>query len=340
MHLCSMLINLLQIFTPKKLWNATFVLSSYYLSRWLKKPNQLGMPISISVEPTTACNLRCPECPSGLRSFSRPTGNLTTTLFKQIINEQKSTLLYCNFYFQGEPFINPQLLEMVGYASKNKIYTSTSTNAHFINNKNAEDIINSGINRIIISIDGTTQEVYEQYRKSGNLAKVINGTKALVAAKRKLKKNTQLVFQFLIVKPNEHQVEEVKILGKALGVDKVVFKTAQLYDYQHGNELMPTNTKYSRYKKLSNGTFALKNKLLNQCWRLWSSAVITWDGKIVPCCFDKDAKHEMGNIQNQSFKEVWQNNAYQNFRASLLKARSKIDICTNCSEGTKVWTND
>ena len=335
-----MLVNLLQIFTPKKLWNAILVLSSYYLSKWLKKPNQLGMPISISVEPTTACNLRCPECPSGLRSFSRPTGNLTTQLFKKIINEQKSSLLYCNFYFQGEPFIHPQLLDMIHYATSNNIYTSTSTNAHFITNKNAEEIIKSGINRIIISIDGTTQQVYEQYRKSGELTKVIAGTKALVAAKKRLNKNTQLVFQFLIVKPNEHQVEDVKKLGKELGVDKVLFKTAQLYDYEHGNELMPNNTKYSRYKKLANGTFSLKNKLLNQCWRLWSSAVITWDGKVVPCCFDKDAKHEMGNIQNESFKAVWQNSAYQNFRASLLKARSKIDICTNCSEGTKVWTND
>jgi radical SAM protein with 4Fe4S-binding SPASM domain len=340
MHLCSMPINLLQIFTLHKLWNASLVVSSYYTSKWLKKPNQKGMPISLSVEPTTACNLRCPECPSGLRSFSRPTGNLTTSLFKQIIDEQNRTLIYCNFYFQGEPFIHPQLLEMVAYAANNNIYTSTSTNAHFINSKNAEDIINSGISRIIISIDGTTQEVYEQYRKSGELAKVIEGTKALVAAKKKLKKNTQLVFQFLIVKPNEHQVEAVKTLGKELGVDKVVFKTAQLYDYKHGNELMPANEKFSRYKRLSNGTFSLKNKLLNQCWRLWSSAVITWDGKVVPCCFDKDAKHEMGNIKDQSFKEVWQNDAYQNFRASLLKARSKIDICTNCSEGTKVWTND
>lgn len=340
MHLCDMTKTLSRLFTPKKLWNASLVFASFYLSKWSQKPKQLGLPISLSVEPTTACNLRCPECPSGLRSFTRPTGNLTPTLFANIIDEQKSTLLYCNFYFQGEPFIHPQLLDMIAYANKHHIYTSTSTNAHFITHKNAEAIINSGISRIIISIDGTTQPVYEQYRKSGELNKVIAGTKALVAAKKKLGKGPQIVFQFLIVKPNEHQVEDVKKLGKQLGVDKVVFKTAQLYDYVNGNELMPSNEKYSRYKLLSDGTYVLKNKLLNQCWRLWSSAVITWDGKVVPCCFDKDAKYEMGNIQTQSFKKIWQNAAYQSFRTNILLARNKIDICTNCSEGTKVWTND
>lgn len=335
-----MTINLFRILSHTKLWNATLVFVSYYISKWTKKPMQWGFPISLSIEPTTACNLRCPECPSGLRSFSRPTGNLTIGLFKKIIAEQKKTLLYCNFYFQGEPFIHPQLIQMVKLASEHKIFTSTSTNAHFITSKNAKEIIKSGINRIIISIDGTTQEVYEQYRKSGELAKVIEGTKALVSAKKELGFGPQLVFQFLIVKPNQHQVNSVQLLANELGVDKVVYKTAQLYDYKHGNQLMPTKEKYSRYKKLKDGTFILKNKLLNQCWRLWSSAVITWDGKVVPCCFDKDAKHEMGNIQTQHFKDIWQNKAYQRFRSNLLIARSKIDICTNCSEGTKVWTTD
>jgi radical SAM protein with 4Fe4S-binding SPASM domain len=328
------------LFQPFKVWNAGLVTLSYYVSKYLKKSCHLGFPISLSVEPTTACNLKCPECPSGLRSFTRPTGNLTSDLFKKIIDEQKKTLTYCNFYFQGEPFINPKLLSMISYATQQNIYTSTSTNAHFITDKNAEKIILSGLNRIIISIDGTTQEVYEQYRKEGDLTKVIAGTKALVAAKRKLKKGPHIIFQFLVVKPNEHQIEDVKKLGNELGVDQVVFKTAQLYDYKHGNDLMPENEQYSRYKQQADGTFKLKNKLLNQCWRLWSSAVITWDGKVVPCCFDKDAKHEMGNLSTHKFASIWKNNAYQKFRTSLLSARSEIDICTNCSEGTKVWAND
>lgn len=331
---------IIQLLKPSRLFNAFLIVFSYHISRLMKRNVHLGNPVSITIEPTTACNLRCPECPSGLRQFTRPTGNVNVSLMKQLIDEQARTLMYCNFYFQGEPFIHPNIIEMIAYASGKGVLTSTSTNAHFISEKSAEAIVLSGLNRLIISIDGTTQEVYEQYRKEGRLNKVIEGTKHLVAAQRKFKSSIQIVFQFLVVKPNEHQVEEVKDLGKKLGVDKVVFKTAQLYDYKNGHELMPENQQYSRYKKLKNGTFELKNKLLNQCWRLWSGSVMTWDGRIVPCCFDKDAKHEMGQITQQSFANIWRNDSYKAFRNQIIQSRKSIDICTNCSEGTKVWAND
>ena len=119
--------------------------------------------------------------------------------------------------------------------------------------------------------------------------------------------------------------------------DEVVFKTAQVYDFENGNPLIPENIKYSRYKKNCNGTYSIKNKLLNQCWRMWSSCVVTWDGIVVPCCFDKDAKHKLGDLKNQNFNELWESAKYQNFRQSILKSRKEIDICKNCSEGTKVW---
>ena len=132
--------------------------ASYYIAKLTKKSWHKGMPISIAIEPTTACNLGCPECPSGLKQFTRPEGNLKIDFLKKLIDEQKNTLSYLTFYFQGEPYINPQFLEMVEYASKNNIYTSTSTNAHFITPSVARKTIESGLKRLIISIDGTSQE--------------------------------------------------------------------------------------------------------------------------------------------------------------------------------------
>jgi hypothetical protein len=78
-------------------------------------------------------------------------------------------------------------------------------------------------------------------------------------------------------------------------------KTAQVYDYKNGNELIPENEQYSRYKKNSDGTYSIKNSLENNCWKLWHSCVITWDGKVVPCCFDKDAQYQLGDLQTHSF---------------------------------------
>ncbi len=332
-------LNFISKLTPSRIVNAGKVLSSYYYSRITSKPSQWGMPISISFEPTTSCNLRCPECPSGLRSFTRDTGMLEENFFRQTIDDMHSHLLYLIFYFQGEPYLNTKFLEMVKYASSKKIYTATSTNAHYLNDDAAKKTVESGLDRLIISIDGTTQDVYENYRVGGQLSKVIEGTKNIVKWKKELQSKTpHIIFQFLVVKPNEHQVEDVKKLGKELGVDEVRFKTAQVYDYENGNDLIPENMKYSRYKKNADGKWSIKNKLLNHCWKLWHSCVVTWDGWVVPCCFDKDAQHKLGSLKQESFKSLWQNSAYQNFRASLLKARNQIDICTNCTEGTKVWS--
>ena len=324
--------------TPFRAWNAVKVYAGYYFSKLTKSPNQWGLPVSVSIEPTTSCNLRCPECPSGLREFSRPTGMLDEKFFRSSIDEMSSHLMYLTFYFQGEPYLNPNFLDMVKYAASKKIFTSTSTNAHYLDSETAKRTVESGLERLIISIDGTTQETYSSYRIGGDLEKVIEGTKQVLKWKKELKSATpHVVFQFLVVKPNEHQVEDVHKLAEELGVDEVVLKTAQVYDYENGNDLIPDEEKYSRYRKQANGKWINKNKLENHCWKMWNSCVITWDGSIVPCCFDKDATHKLGTLKNLSLKEIWYSDAYYKFRSSVLRSRSEIDICKNCSEGLKVW---
>ena len=332
-------LNFISKASPRRVLNAAKVLSSYYTSRWTGKPIQWGLPIAISFEPTTSCNLRCPECPSGLRSFSRPTGMLEEDLFRKVIDEMSRDLWYLIFYFQGEPYLHPKFTELVKYASDRGIYTATSTNAHYLTDINAKKTVESGLDRLIISIDGSSQEVYEQYRKGGKLEKVLEGARNMVKWKRELKSNTpHLIFQFLVVKPNQHQIDEVKKLAEEIGIDEVGLKTAQIYDYENGNDLIPTIDKYSRYELQSDGKYTIKNELLNHCWKLWHSCVITWDGSVVPCCFDKDAWYKMGNLQQESFKSLWNNEAYKNFRSTVLRSRSEIEMCKNCTEGTKVWS--
>ncbi|MFN8396137.1 MAG: SPASM domain-containing protein [Bacteroidia bacterium] len=85
------------------------------------------------------------------------------------------------------------------------------------------------------------------------------------------------------------------------------------------------------------GKYVLKNKLLNQCWKLWMGCEITWDGRVLPCCFDKDAQYEMGKLPETDFSTIWNSPKYKDFRARLVKSRKSIDICTNCSEGTEIW---
>jgi radical SAM protein with 4Fe4S-binding SPASM domain len=324
--------------TLPRLWNAGKILSSYYLSRWTGKPVQWGLPFNISIEPTTTCNLGCPECPSGLRSFTRPTGNLELDLYKKVLEDCKDHLIYQYFYFQGEPYMHPQFLALVKLANEHKVYSVTSTNAHFLTDRKAKETVESGLDRIIISLDGTDQETYEQYRVNGKMDKVLEGTRRLVEWKAKLKSATpHIILQFLVVKPNEHQIDEVKALGVELGVDEVKLKTAQIYDYENGSPLIPENEKYSRYARQPDGTYRIKSAWHNHCWKLWHACVVTWDGRVVPCCFDKDASHQMGDLRKHSLKEVWWNSEYAAFRRQVLKGRKEVEMCRNCTEGLEVW---
>ena len=331
-------LNYVSRLSPKRAWNAFQVYSSFQRSSLTKILGHKGMPISISFEPTTSCNLRCPECPSGLRSFTRPTGMLQKGLFESTIDQLANTLTYLTFYFQGEPYLHSQFLDMVNYAHRKNIYTATSTNAHYLKDDIAKATVESGLDRLIISIDGTSQDTYQSYRVGGSLDKVIDGTATILKWKKQLRSKTpHVIFQFLVVKPNEHQIPDVYKLAEKLGVDEVKLKTAQIYDYQNGSELIPSIEKYSRYRKGNNGTYQIKSGLQNHCWKMWHSCVVTWDGKVVPCCFDKDAHFVLGDLNKNTFEEIWRGDEYNKFRSTLLKSRSEIEICKNCSEGLKVW---
>ena len=327
-----------QAISPRKLWNFQQLYSSYHYSRIRKKVHHKGNPVKIGFEPTTACNLRCPECPSGLRSFTRPTGMLEMDLYRHTIDELHKDLIYLLLYFQGEPYLNKNFLEMASYARSKGIYSATSTNGHYLTDQKARETIESGISEVIVSIDGTTQDTYSAYRVGGKLEKVLEGVKNLIHWRDKLNAlHPHIIIQFLVVKPNEHQIPEIQNLGKQLGVDKVILKTAQIYEYEDGSPLIPDQNKYSRYRQKTDGSWEIKSTLQNQCWRLWQGAEITWDGRVLPCCFAKDGEYEMGKLPEQSFREVWQSDAYRQFRHQILQSRKSIDMCRNCTEGLKVW---
>ncbi|MFM7725596.1 MAG: radical SAM/SPASM domain-containing protein, partial [Flavobacteriales bacterium] len=289
-------------FDVPRLWNAAGVVGSYWQSRLTGRLTHPSFPLAIAVEPTTSCNLRCPECPSGLRSFTRPTGMLDPALLESLLKEGHRTTPYLTLYFQGEPFLHPGFSELVRIAKKYRMYVAASTNAHYLDEEKANEIVRSGLDRLVISIDGTTQATYEQYRVGGSLEKVLQGTANLVRARKVLASRTPYsIFQFLVVRPNEHQLDEAKELAKSIGIDHTVFKTAQLMEPSADHPLLPTQEKYARYRRMSVGTVVIKNRLDDHCWRMWQSCVVTWDGKVVPCCFDKDASHVMGDLQKNSF---------------------------------------
>ena len=319
--------------TFRRVLNFLSLFLSYILSIIIRKPIHWGNPFSISVEPINTCNLHCPECPTGQRNLTRPVGILSFDLFRKVIDENEKKMIWLMLYFQGEPLLHPNFTDLVKYANKKNIYTAVSTNAHFLDEIMAKKIIESGLDKLIISFDGIDQESYSTYRIGGNVEKVKKAIKQIVQLKKKMNsKNPFIVLQTLLLKSNEHQLKEIKIFAKDCGVDKFEFKTAQFYEYKNGNPLMPINQSFSRYSQQNDGTFKLKNKLHNRCFRMWSSCVMTWNGDVLPCCFDKDANCIFGNLNNEKLNDIWNSSVYMRFREKIFSNRKNIEMCKNCPE--------
>lgn len=330
-----MRIYLIRYISLKKIINILKVYLGYSLSILFKKVIVSGYPYSLSTEPTNYCNLHCVECPSGNKTLKREKGYLKIDLYRKIIDDIKDYIVFQMIYFQGEPFLHPQLFDMIKYADEQKIYTCTSTNGHFLSEENCIRIIQSGLKKIIISIDGTTQESYEKYRVGGRLETVITGIKNLQKSRQKLKSRYPTIhLQFIVFKHNQHQLKEIRQMAASLGVNKLELKSAQINDFKQNQSLIPDIPKYARYKTKKDET-AIKNKLLNRCFRIWSTMVVSWDGTIVPCCFDKDLDYKSGNVTQAKATQIWTSKDFTSFRKSILFNRKNIAICRNCTEGLR-----
>ena len=234
------------------------------------------------------------------------------------------------FYFQGEPLLNKELPEMIKAASKEGIYTIVSTNALAITPLLAEQLMKAGLSRIIVSIDGLSEESYCAYRVGGSLHKALEGLVTLHQAKLTTGSRSHIELQMLRLRSNENEWSTISQRYHKMGADSLTLKTAQFYDFEHGNPLMPSNEKYSRYAKGEDGLYHLKRKPSRSCKRLWTGCVITVSGEVLPCCYDKSAQFSFGNIFVQDIRAIWHGEKANRFRKLILQKRSRPSICQNC----------
>lgn len=263
-------------------------------------------------------------------------------VFERVLEQVQKTAHTMQFYFQGEPLLNKQLPEMIARAHQAGIYTIVSTNAQALTSLMAQRLVKSGLSRIIVSIDGFSEESYAAYRVGGSLHRALEGLQHLHEAKVQNGSSIRIELQVLRLRTNEHEWQWIKKHYKKLGATHLVFKTAQLNDFEHGHPLMPTNEHYSRYKKIANGTYVLKKHLplalsplrllaLQPCFRLWSGCVITTTGEVLPCCYDKEHHHALGNITIQSLANIFHSKRANALRHRVLHATSPVpEMCKNC----------
>lgn len=314
------------VLTPNRLRN--LFLSG--LSLILRRERVWGLPPILMVEPTNICPLQCPLCPTGIGQMTRTRGMMPFPLFKQAIDEVDPVYVY--LWNWGEPLLNPEIYDMIEYAHEKMVYTKLSTNAHFLDDRAADKLAESGLDYLIVSLDGASEKTYTRYRKEGDYGKVINNLISLVDRKPD---SLHAALQFIIMKHNQHELDEIKTLAKNIGVDELLLKTASvdLIDYdteeqrkKNLREYLP-DTEHQRriYQEHRKHTF---------CDRPWVSAVINWDGAVTPCCYDYDGRITLGNIRYAPFRQAWNSPAYRKLRQTIKKDRNMIPLCVKCPIGS------
>jgi MoaA/NifB/PqqE/SkfB family radical SAM enzyme len=278
------------------------------------------------METTNFCNLKCPFCLTGKGiSGGRSVKNMNFEEAKKILDQIGDYIYFLQMYTWGEPLLNPDIFKIIEYAKKKNIYVMISTNAMAMSPMNNRRLLESGVDYIVVAIDGGSQETYQRYRKGGDYSKVVTNVKDLLSQREQCKDSSPFVeWQYIVFRHNEHEVYDVEQKAYRLGVDKFT----PLPAYVEDEEWASTDPKYRT--QLGN-----PERIFN-CDRPWSHLNVRVDGGVAPCCYTFFKKDDIGEISSDDFLNIWNNESFQQARRIIVQARQgkkieKSDIaCYNC----------
>lgn len=307
-----------------------------YLSKYFRLTKVLGKPITAMIEPVNYCNLKCPLCPTGAGLIKRKKEAMSFEDFKKIVDNLGSSVIHLRLWNWGEPLLNKDLPKMIRYAKSKRMFVNTSTNSYFLDEKVMKELIESGLDQLIVSLDGASEKTYNKYRKNGDFKKVVRSLKKAAELKEEIgTKYPEIKLQFIVMNHNEHEIEEIVKLAKEVRADTLFLKTVGVMDpnLKGIEKYLPKNKKFRRQMlKENSGLVPLSGKVCNL---LWEEVTINADGSVIPCCMDAHGKYPFGNIKKQKLSEIWNSSKIVDFRKQVLRKKDSIDICRGCSGSNK-----
>lgn len=306
------------------------------LSKFFKLKRVPYLPFILNLEPGNICNLHCPLCPTGKDEPGLAKGFMSLELFKQVFEQLKKGLGAINLYSWGEPLLNKDLISIIRYAKAGKedIRITTSTNLNVRNNVLLVDLIASSIDEIIVSCDGIGSESYLKYRVGGDFNLVMDNLRFLAGKKKELNAQTDIVWNFLVFKHNEGEVEEARKMAKLIGISfriglmRTSMKDEILKPHKDAiakdRDWIPDNPAYSAYDKEK----CTPKKVIKTCRKPWQEISINWDGKVFPCCAVYGDQYSLGDVKIDAIKEIWNSKLFVIARREII--REKMHACTIC----------
>lgn len=304
----------------------------------------LGYPYVVLIEVGNFCNLQCPTCPTPAKKICRKRELMSFDNFKKVVDNIKDSVHIVLLYFTNEPLLNPDIVSMVAYAHKNNLYTEISTNAVLLNEEKAKALFESRLDRIILDLDGTTAESYEQFRVGAKFEQVLKNIRYFCKQKQILGlKKPFIELQFVLNKLNQNEVEDIKKLAKSLKVDHLRIASFSLGRHAYSEEEMkilsdkffPDTSRYQekiRYKK-EGGELTMKNSPL-KCPLAKSHLVVLASGDVALCCYDLNGQYLYGNVFKQKLKDIWFSEEGKKMR--YLAKNRQYPLCKTCT----IYNND
>jgi len=324
-------------------------LANWFLTEssvYFKPSRPWGLPTILQVEPTSRCNLRCLICPVGT-GLERPAGDMDLALFQGIVDELRNSLLLIMFWDWGEPFLNPRAYDMIRYARRAGIKVVSSTNGHvFADGDQAREVVESGLDVLVFSVDGISQETYQHFRRKGRLDTVLEGVRRVVAEKRRSRSPTPIVnLRFIVMQHCEHEVPLLREFAQRLGVDVLTLRKLHFVPGTTegrnpeaearggaGAGLVPRGPRF-QLPPLAPDTRTPVRAARNPCRNLWNCPTVHWDGAVCSCFMDYNERRPLGSLREASFRAIWYGDRYRNLRREFRRHWRRLPLCGECASG-------
>jgi MoaA/NifB/PqqE/SkfB family radical SAM enzyme len=322
--------------TPRKWMN--LVRAEY--ERKLRRITVKSFPYLLIIDPCNYCNLKCPLCPTGLNDLGRPQAMLSFEHFQQYFDPLAPHLFEAYLHNWGESLLNKQVYRMIEYAQQHDVGTNLSSNFYKISGNDMDNLLECGLEYLVISLDGTSQETYGQYRIGSLYGQVMDNLCELLRRRKVRKLKTPVIeWQFIVMKQNEHQIPEAEALAKKIGVDLLRFIPVGMpFEFWNRKEVAdqwyPTTVQGRVGSDHHEQQFGQAAKP-GPCFYLYRSLVINPDGGVSPCCVVYRKNRDFAELKGNGFDvaKLWNNERYVSAR-SLYSAQSpprrRATVCDVC----------
>ncbi|GAB4318687.1 MAG: radical SAM protein [Candidatus Sumerlaeia bacterium] len=318
------------------------------LNRWLnyremrrRAVRLRSRPFNLILEPGTVCNLKCPFCPTGNGTLALKRELLQPETFAAVMRHIPLDCLYkADLYNWGEPFLNPHLFDYIRFFAEHGIETIVHCNfsARDYEPQWFEALVRSGLDQLIVSADGATQSSYEQYRRRGDLARVLRNMSGVDEAKRRLGSATpRMVYKMLLNRFNDGEREAAARNARSVGAELDLNENFDVPPHLRDEWMAPgVRARYGDTPPSSAGPRAPSGTDIHtECRQLWDTLLVNANGDLFPCCLVADPAMIMGNVAETPLARLWNNERFVALRRFVVQTAAAApdfpNLCATCS---------